>query len=80
MRRSPSPRWGEVLHGGVLQQGVGFQPLYDTEGKFEALEFAAGNFGLLESAYAYEKDDVAPQVRLSVGDPTRARSTRRSSS
>jgi hypothetical protein len=60
---------GEVLHGGVLQQQVGFQPNYDTEGKFEALEFAAGNFGLLESAYDYEKDDVAPQVRLSVGGP-----------
>jgi hypothetical protein len=25
-------------------------------GKFEALEFAAGNYGLLESAYAYAKD------------------------
>ena len=62
---------GEVLHGGVLQGQVGFQPNYDTEGKFEALEFAAGNFGLLESAYAYEKDDVAPQVRLSVGGPNK---------
>ena len=47
---------GEVLRGGGLQQGVGFQPPYDTEGKFEALEFAAGNFGLLESAYDYSRD------------------------
>ena len=30
--------------------GVGFQPDYATEGKLEALEFAAGNYGLLESA------------------------------
>jgi hypothetical protein len=55
---------GEVLHGGVLQQGVGFQPDYATEGKFEALEFSAGNFGLLESAYEYEKDTQAPKVRM----------------
>jgi Zinc carboxypeptidase/Chitobiase/beta-hexosaminidase C-terminal domain len=58
---------GEVLHGGVLQQGVGFQPNYDTEGKFEALEFAAGNFGLLESAFEYEKDKQPPLVKLTVG-------------
>jgi hypothetical protein len=55
---------GEVLRGGVLQQGVGFQPNYDTEGKFEALEFAAGNFGLLESAYEYEKDKQPPRVKM----------------
>ena len=42
---------GSVLAGGTLQSGVGFQPAYDTEGKFEALEFSAGNYGLLESAY-----------------------------
>ena len=58
---------GEVLHGGVLQAQVGFQPDYDTEGKFEALEFSAGNFGLLESAYEYEKDQVPPLVKMSVG-------------
>ncbi|HSA49163.1 MAG TPA: M14 family metallopeptidase, partial [Yinghuangia sp.] len=58
---------GEVLRGGVLQQGVGFQPAYDTEGKFEALEFAAGNFGLLESAFEYEKDKQPPRVKLTVG-------------
>jgi hypothetical protein len=55
---------GEVLKGGVLQQQVGFQPDYPTEGKFEALEFAAGNFGLLESAYDYEKDKQPPMVRM----------------
>jgi hypothetical protein len=58
---------GEVLHGGVLQQGVGFQPSYDTEGKFEALEFAAGNFGLLESAYEYQVDKQPPRVKMTNG-------------
>jgi hypothetical protein len=58
---------GEVLHGGVLQQGVGFQPDYATEGKFEALEFAAGNFGLLESAFEYERDKQPPRVKMTVG-------------
>jgi Zinc carboxypeptidase/Chitobiase/beta-hexosaminidase C-terminal domain len=55
---------GAVLGGGVGQQGVGFQPDYATEGKFEALEFAAGNFGLLESAYEYEKDKQPPLVSM----------------
>ena len=61
---------GAVLGGGILQQGVGFQPNYDTEGKFEALEFAAGNFGLLESAYDYAKDREPPQVRMVVTSST----------
>jgi hypothetical protein len=61
---------GSVLGGGIFQQGVGFQPPYDTEGKFEALEFAAGNFGLLESAYAYAKDRIPPQVRMVVKSST----------
>ena len=52
-----------VMRGEDLTQtGVGFQPPYDTEGKFEALEFAAGNYGLLESAYDYAKDETAPEV------------------
>jgi hypothetical protein len=53
-----------VLSGGTLQTGVGFQPDYATEGKFEALEFARGNFGLLESAYDYVKDVTPPDVRM----------------
>ena len=54
---------GAVMRGEDLTQtGVGFQPPYDTEGKFEALEFAAGNYGLLESAYDYAKDETAPEV------------------
>ena len=49
--RWPHPA-GSVLVGRHRSSpGVGFQPAYATEGKFEALEFAAGNYGLLESAY-----------------------------
>jgi hypothetical protein len=54
---------GAVVRGQDLtQQGVGFQPDYATEGRFEALEFAAGNYGLLESAYEFSKDDKGPVV------------------
>ena len=53
---------GAPIEGGVVQSGVGFQPAYATEGKFEALEFAAGNDGLLESAFAYAKDHTPPKV------------------
>jgi hypothetical protein len=55
---------GAVLSGGTLQSGVGFQPDYASEGKHEALEFAAGNFGLLESALEYARDATPPQVRM----------------
>jgi Zinc carboxypeptidase/Chitobiase/beta-hexosaminidase C-terminal domain len=55
---------GALLSGGTTQSAVGFQPDYATEGKHEALEFAAGNFGLLESALEYARDDVPPQVRM----------------
>jgi Zinc carboxypeptidase/Chitobiase/beta-hexosaminidase C-terminal domain len=55
---------GAVLSGGVAQSGVGFQPDYATEGKHEALEFAAGNYGLLESALEYARDRTPPSVRM----------------
>jgi hypothetical protein len=55
---------GALLSGGVLQSGVGFQPDYATEGKHEALEFAAGNYGLLESALQYARDRTPPMVRM----------------
>jgi hypothetical protein len=55
---------GAVLSGGTLQSGVGFQPDYETEGKHEALEFAAGNYGLLESALAYSQDNKPPKVEM----------------
>ena len=53
-----------MVGGEDCQQGVGFQPNYATEGKFEALEFAAGNYGLLESALEYARDDTPPEVRM----------------
>ncbi len=53
-----------MVAGGALQSGVGFQPDYETEGKFEALEFAAGNYGLLESALAYAQDNKPPKVEM----------------
>jgi Zinc carboxypeptidase/Chitobiase/beta-hexosaminidase C-terminal domain len=55
---------GSVLSGGTLQAAVGFQPPYETEGKHEALEFAAGNYGLLESALDYANDETPPGVRM----------------
>jgi hypothetical protein len=55
---------GAVLSGGTAQTPVGFQPPYETEGKHEALEFAAGNYGLLESALEYAKDITPPEVRM----------------
>jgi hypothetical protein len=55
---------GEVIQGGTLQSGVGFQPDYATEGKHEALEFTAGNMGLLESAYDYAHDKSPPRVNM----------------
>jgi zinc carboxypeptidase/chitobiase/beta-hexosaminidase-like protein len=55
---------GAVMSGGTLQSGVGFQPDYATEGKPESLEFAAGNYGLLESALAYSKDHKPPEVTM----------------
>jgi hypothetical protein len=55
---------GDRVEGAALQTGVGFQPDYATEGKHEALEFAAGNYGLLESALEYARDDEDPKVRM----------------
>jgi Chitobiase/beta-hexosaminidase C-terminal domain len=55
---------GDRIEGAALQTGVGFQPDYATEGKHEALEFAAGNYGLLESAFEYARDDEDPRVRM----------------
>ncbi len=55
---------GEIIQGGTLQSGVGFQPDYATEGKHEALEFTRGNIGLLESALDYSRDRKPPQVRM----------------
>jgi hypothetical protein len=55
---------GARVEGAALQTAVGFQPDYASEGKHEALEFAAGNYGLLESAMAYAKDQQPPHVTM----------------
>ena len=58
----------EFVRGGTVQTVVNFQPHYGTEGKFEALEFAAGNRGLLESALEYANDVTPPEVRMTGPD------------
>ena len=55
---------GARVEGAALQTGVGFQPDYETEGRPESLEFAAGNYGLLESALAYAQDNKPPKVEM----------------
>ena len=45
---------------GTAQTAVGFMPDYASEGRHEAMEFAAGNYGLLETALDYAYDDDAP--------------------
>ena len=49
---------------GTQQQGVGFQPDYTTEGQYEALEFASGNYGLLETALQYAFDTTPPIANI----------------
>jgi hypothetical protein len=56
--------------GEAVQAGVGFQPDYATEGKDEALEFAAGNYGLLESALDYARDETPPEARMTGATPS----------
>jgi hypothetical protein len=55
--------------GGTGQSAVGFFPNFATEGRFEALEFAQGNFGLLESALAYQNDHEPPAATTSPEGP-----------
>ena len=54
---------------GTGQTEVGFQPNFANEGRFEAQEFAAGNYGLFESALAYSKDHSPPIVSTSPAGP-----------
>lgn len=49
---------------GTSQSAVGFQPNYASEGRFEALEFASGNYGLLETALHYAFDNEAPEAAI----------------
>jgi hypothetical protein len=53
---------------GTSQSAVGFQPDFESEGQHEAMEFANGNYGMLESAMAYAFDDEAPTVDFLVCD------------
>jgi hypothetical protein len=43
---------------------VGFMPDYATEGSHEAMEFANGNFGLMESALEYARDVTPPVTAI----------------
>ena len=65
---------------GAVGTGGGAAPARPThlvnEGRDEALEFAAGNFGLVESAYDYGKDVTAPKTSVEVSaDEGASRST-----
>ncbi len=55
---------------GTTQSAVGFMPAFSSEGRFEAQEFSAGNFGLLESALEYEYDHEDPVVETTPAGPT----------
>jgi hypothetical protein len=57
------------LGTGTGQTEVGFFPNYANEGQHESMEFAAGNFGLLESALAYSNDSTAPTSTTLPGGP-----------
>jgi hypothetical protein len=49
---------------GTGQSEVGFQPNYASEGQPEAMEFASGNYGLLETALQYANDSTPPVANL----------------
>jgi len=47
---------------GTAQTEVGFTPPYNDEGHAEGMEFAHGNYALLDSALDYARDTKAPTV------------------
>jgi hypothetical protein len=63
------PAGAEVL-GGTGTQGSGFMPNYETEGQHEAMEFAAGNYGILERALDYQRDHDPPVATTNPADGT----------
>ncbi len=66
------PCFGPVGTGG----GQGSCPAsgaFVNEGRDEALEFAAGNYGLVESAYDYGKDVTPPTVDLDSDNVTQSK-------
>jgi hypothetical protein len=48
----------------TVQSAVGFQPDFESEGRAEAMEFASGNYGLLETALQYALDNEPPVANL----------------
>jgi hypothetical protein len=66
------PCFGAVGTGG----GQGSCPANGSlvnEGRDEALEFAAGNYGLVESAYDYAMDTTAPSTSLDADNVTQSK-------
>ncbi|HWK28628.1 MAG TPA: M14 family zinc carboxypeptidase [Solirubrobacter sp.] len=49
---------------GTSQSAVGFQPAFATEGRHEAMEFANGNYGLMEAALEYSRDTEKPVAKM----------------
>jgi hypothetical protein len=49
---------------GLQLAPVGFQPDFAAEGQAEAMEFASGNYGLLETALQYAFDEEPPVADL----------------
>ncbi len=47
---------------GTGSSGVGFTPTFSPEGHDEGMEFANGNYALLDSALDYSRDTTAPVV------------------
>jgi hypothetical protein len=57
-------RFSTNASGQTVVTDVGFFPNFAGEGRFEALEFADGNYGLLEGALEYARDTTPPVVNL----------------
>jgi hypothetical protein len=57
-------RFSTNASGQTVVTDVGFFPNFASEGRFEALEFADGNYGLLEGALEYARDATAPVVNI----------------
>jgi hypothetical protein len=57
-------RFSTNASGQTVVTDVGFFPNFANEGRFEALEFADGNYGLLEGALEYSRDTAPPVVNL----------------
>jgi hypothetical protein len=56
--------YNQGIIGYDFEIGTSEQPNIATQGVHQGMEFAAGNYGLLQSAYDYEKDTAAPVVTL----------------